>query len=151
VPDAVHVHLVCRREAFRPVPATRARWLEPEADYAAARALWAPFTDLGRAEWLDFWTQGYAYCGIFEQGALVARAAVWRYSDGAWELAAVFVVPERRRRGLAKEVCSLATARILDAGRLATCSTRADNAAMRRTAAALGYAPGPDGGPEAAG
>jgi len=139
-----YIRLVCGQDTFRPVPSRRARWLDADGDYAAARGMWAHFIDLSRDEWRGFWRQGYEYVGIFDDGDLVARAALWRYSDEAWELAAVYVLPEWRRRGLAVEVCSLVTARILGAGRLATCNTRADNVPMQKTALALGFRrPGP--------
>ncbi len=136
-----YVRMVSRLTDFRPVGIVNARWLESHSDYELARAMWADFMELSREEWLSFWDQGYEYCGIVDNGSLVARAAVWRCSDGAWELAAVATLPEYQRRGLAREVCSLATSRILGAGRLATCNTRADNVPMRRTAVAIGFAP----------
>ena len=132
--------MVCLRTTFRPVPVVSARWLDPYRDYEFARAMWASFMELSREEWLGFWEQGYDYCGIVDKGLLVARAAIWRYSDGAWELASVGTMPEYRRRGLATEVCSLATSRIVTADRLATCNTRMDNIPMQRTAAAIGFA-----------
>ena len=138
------MRMVCDRRAFRPAPIVSARWLDADGDYPAARAMWSGSMDLTKNEWLGSWHQGYEYCGIFADAALVARAAVWRYSEQAWELASVAVLPAYRRRGMAKEVCSLATARILDAGRLAMCSTRVDNVAMRRTAMAIGYCPDRD-------
>ena len=135
-----YVRMVCRRADFRPVGMVKARWLDPHGDYELVRAMWASFMELSREEWLSFWDQGYEYCGIVADGLLVACAAVWRYSDDAWELAAAGTLPAYRRRGLARVVSSLATSRILDADRLATCNTRADNVAMQRTAAAIGFA-----------
>jgi len=64
---------------------------------------------------------------------------VWRYSEEAWEVAAVYTVPAFRRRGYGKAVVSFVTAHILDAGRLATCHTRVDNAAMIATAESVGF------------
>lgn len=76
-------------------------------------------------------------------------AAVWKYCDTAWEAAAVGTRPATRtrhargasvrRRGFGKAVVSFVTNTILEAGRLATCSTSGDNIAMQRTAAAVGF------------
>lgn len=133
------VRMVCRRTTFRPVAVVNARWLDAHRDYELVRAMWANFMELSCEEWRSFWEQGYEYCGIIDNGLMVARAAVWRYSDDAWELASVETLPECRRRGLATEVCSLATSRIVGADRIATCNIRIDNIPMQRTAAAIGF------------
>ena len=136
---AAYVQLICGGANFRPAPLQSARWLDPRGDYPAAGLIWSSVMDLSLEEWLGFWDEGYEYCGIFDGGRLVARAAAWRYSDDAWELAAVGVLPEWRRRGLGKAVCTLATSRILEAGRTATCTILADNVPMLRTAQAIGF------------
>ncbi len=66
-------------------------------------------------------------------------AAIWRYSNEAWELAAVSTRPEFRQRGYGQSVASFVTAAILGQGRLATCLTAGDNTAMRRTAESIGF------------
>ena len=70
---------------------------------------------------------------------IIARAAVWAYSDTAWELAAVMTQPDHCGHGSARAVCSFATAQILAAGRTATCHTALTNTAMLRVAERLGY------------
>ena len=134
-----YLRLVCSRADFRPVAISRARWLDPQADFEVARVAWSSVTELRREEWLGFWAQGYEYCGVVDHGLLVAHAAVWRYSDDAWELAAVGTLPDYRRKGLGRAVCSLATSRIIDADRLATCNIESVNVAMRRTATGIGF------------
>jgi predicted GNAT family acetyltransferase len=96
-------------------------------------------------DWQEVFDQGFRYCGIVQSGAIVALAAVWTYSSEAWELAAVQTDEAWRGRGYAKAVCSFVTAHILANGRVATCGTGADNIAMQRVAAAIGFRPMPEG------
>ena len=138
-PQSEYVRLVCRRTEFRPVETMNARWLDPQEDYELARVAWSSGMELSREEWLGFWEQGYEYCGVVDHGLLLAHAAVWRYTDDAWELAAVGTLHEYRRQGLGKAVCSFATSRIIDANRFATCNIESVNVAMRRTATAIGF------------
>lgn len=129
----------CTREDFRPAIMHPVRWLDWEQDLEMARELWGMEPEPFRGMWNEAREQGYQYCAVIEEGKIIARAAVWRYSDTAWELAAVFVREDHQRRGYGKSVCSCATATILDAGRIATCHTRTDNLAMRRTAESIGF------------
>ena len=82
---------------------------------------------------------GYEYAAIIAEGQIVSIAAVWRYSDDAWEAAAVSTNPESRRKRYAKTVVSFVSASILASGRKATCLTRSDNVAMQRTAESVGF------------
>jgi predicted GNAT family acetyltransferase len=66
-------------------------------------------------------------------------AAVWRYSEVAWEVASVYTRPEVRGRGYAKAVVAFVTTAILGAGKRATCSTASDNRAMQRVAERVGF------------
>lgn len=68
-----YVTMICAPGLFRPVPVVRARWLDPHGDYPAARVMWAPFMDLSGMAGLP--GTSFEYCGIFEGGALVARAS----------------------------------------------------------------------------
>ncbi len=66
-------------------------------------------------------------------------AAVWRYSEPAWEVAAVWTRPEARHQGYATAAVSFVTAYILEEGRRATCLTDAGNILMKRTAENVGF------------
>jgi GNAT superfamily N-acetyltransferase len=92
-----HVNLECVAAEFRPRQPHAVRWLNWEEDYTLARDLWA--FPISRDDWLGFRDEGYQYCAVVEDGRIVSIAAVWRYSDHAWELAAVSTRPEFRRRG----------------------------------------------------
>lgn len=139
-----YLNLTCTRDTFRPSLTADVRWLDWEADSELARALWAlqgfVYSDEG---WRELWSgaraEGYRYCAVIEDGTIASRAAVWRYSDEAWEVAAVYTAPAWRRQGYARSVVSFVTAYILDAGRVATCHTNVDNLAMARTAEAVGF------------
>jgi RimJ/RimL family protein N-acetyltransferase len=139
------VELVCRPENFRPFPDKRVRWLDWEADYPYARMAWQDSgIDLTYEEWNAAREEGYIYCGIIENAMLIGTAAVWIYSQPAWEVAAVRTMPLYRNRGLAKATISFVTGHIHRAGRLATCHTSRDNFAMIRAAQAVGFVLNPD-------
>jgi predicted GNAT family acetyltransferase len=131
------VALACPPDAFRPVPHTNVRWLDPERDRLLFRMEGRePPT---REDWEEWHAQGYRYCAMLQAEAMLSRAAVWMRSDDAWELAAVWTDPAHRNQRYARSVCSFVTAHILASGREATCHTNANNAAMLRVAESLGY------------
>jgi len=132
-----HVNLECVADTFRPCQPYAVRWLDVEADYPLARDSWA--FPISPEDWRSFRDEGYQYCAVVEDGRIVSIAAVWSYSDQAWELAAVATLPEFRRRGYGKSVASFVTAAILSEGRRATCLTAADNVAMQQTAQSVGF------------
>lgn len=76
---------------------------------------------------------------ILEDGKIVARAAVWMYSEEAWEVAGVHTLPAYRRRGYGEALVRFCTAEIVRRGRKATCTTGEDTAAMINTAKAVGF------------
>ena len=136
------VELICTGETFRPVDHEEVRWLDQDGDLLLYQE--AFYRQIGaeppsREDWEEWHQQGYRYCGLVRGQTIIARAAVWAYSDTAWELAAVMTQPEYRGRGSARAVCSFATAQILAAGRTAMCHTAATNSAMLRVAESLGY------------
>ena len=76
---------------------------------------------------------------IWEDGRIVSRAAIWKYSQTAWEVAAVSTLPEYRCKGYGEIIVSHCTALILNNGKIATCTTSDTNIAMRRTAEKVGF------------
>jgi ribosomal protein S18 acetylase RimI-like enzyme len=133
------VRLRCTREQFRPSASDRVRWLDWDRDYVLASAFWPPDLPLTRETWDEARVLGYHYCAIVEDDKVASIAAEWRYADDAWEVAAVGTAPAYRRRGYARSVVSFVTAQILDAGRVATCTTGCENIAMVRTAESVGF------------
>src|SRR5713101_8869589 len=103
------------RFAARPThSASRVRWFDLDADFRLMRERWrAVGASMTRAESKDLQREGYRYCGIVEEGAIVASAAVWMYSPAAWKLAAVWTREDRRSMGYATAACSFATAHIV--------------------------------------
>ena len=132
-----HVNLECVPDTFRPCQPHAVRWLDVEADYPLARAFWT--IPISSEDWRGFRDEGYQYCAVTDDKKIISIAAVWRYSDAAWELAAVSTLPEFRRRGYGQSVASFVTAAILGQSRRATCLTAADNVAMQQTAKSVGY------------
>ena len=110
-----------------------------EEDFELARQFGRQDPPLSREEWSGNRQAGYRYCALILEGRIVAEAAAWSRSDEAWEVAAVYTDPDLRRKGHARAVVSFATAHILSTGRVATCTTNADNTAMIRTAESVGF------------
>lgn len=134
----------CTAETLLPfVSKYQVRWLDWDKDIHLAHELWKmsiPDFESFRMMWNETREQDYHFCAIIEENKIIARAAVWRYSNAAWELAAVYVREEQYyMKGYGKSVCSFATEAILDAGRTATCHTDISNIAMQRTAESIGY------------
>ena len=76
---------------------------------------------------------------IWENGKIIARAAIWKYSQTAWEVAAVSTLPAHRGKGYGTMVVEHCTAMILKSGKIATCTTSDTNTAMRRVAEKAGF------------
>ncbi len=87
-------------------------------------------------EWLD---EGTEYYLLYVGDKPVARCAVEKYSDDAWEAADVKTVPEYRNKGFSKEIVSFVTQKILEQGKTATCSTLPNNYAMLNVINSLGF------------
>ena len=123
------IGLICTPKTFWPVGHEEVRWLDQDEGLA----LFQQFSrETGaeppsREEWEEWHQQGYRYCSLVRGETITAEAAVWTYSDTAWELAAVKTRPDYRGRGCGRSVCSFATAHILAAGRTATCHTALAN------------------------
>jgi RimJ/RimL family protein N-acetyltransferase len=138
--EANIVTLECTRATYVPAPDPRVRWLDRETDFDLACEAWgAVGIPITRADWDDWRRQGYGYCGIVEDGRLVANAAAWTYSPTASEVAAVRTREGHRSQGYSTAVCSFVTAYILASGQTATFSMRADNTPMLRVAMRLGF------------
>jgi RimJ/RimL family protein N-acetyltransferase len=143
------VRYECTQATFRPDTGHPVRWLDWERDYVLARTIWPDEYPLSRETWQEARELGYRYCGIIEcrrnsecpagKPRLLAIAAVWRYSETAWEAAAVRTQPDACLRGYAKAAVSFVTAHILNSGRRATCTTAWDNGAMQKTAESVGF------------
>ena len=89
------------------------------------------FDGFDMAAWQDY--------AIIENGKMIARAAIWQRSEDGWEVAAVSTVPEYRRMGYGEAVVRYCLSKILEAGKTATCTTRAGNIAMIKTALKAGF------------
>lgn len=143
-PQPRYAHYECTPATFRPNTDHPVRWLDWERDYLLARTMWPEGSPLTRETWLEARELGYRYCGVVVEqpggkSRLLSIAAVWRYSETAWEVAAVRTRPDARRKGYAKATVSFVTADILECGRRATCTTGPDNVAMQRTAESVGF------------
>jgi GNAT superfamily N-acetyltransferase len=134
-----YVYYTCTLDTFRGMSTKPVRWLDYESDYALVRDYWSAYSFLSPETWSEARAASYTYAAIIEDDAIVALAAAWRYSEEAWELAAVLVEQEHRQLGYGRTVCSFVTDFILKAGKRATCTTAIDNIPMRKTAECIGY------------
>lgn len=87
-------------------------------------------------EWLNERTEYYL---LYYNNKPVARCAIEKYSDTAWEAADVKTATEYRNKVLSKEIVSFVTQKILAQGKTATCSTLPDNHAMLNVIHTLGF------------
>ncbi len=134
------IHLTCTQEEFAPPDYSSVRWLELDADFELARGLWAACQqELTYPTWVEAHDLGYTYAGIIVEEKLVSCAAVWRYSEQAWEVAAVVTRDGYRRRGYSKQAVAFVTAYIFEQSRRPTCTTNDDNIAMIATARSVGF------------
>ena len=133
--------LICTPDTFRPQPCDGLRWWEV-GDWALVAAAhehlggqrpWTP------SEWQNLYAQGYRYCALVPDGRALAWGGLWPRSNDQWEVIAVGTDPAVRNRGYGRAVVAFVTSAILAAGRTASITTGADNAAMLRTAAAVGF------------
>lgn len=97
------------------------------------------FKGASKKDWKSWLNEGTEYYLLFIDDKPVARCAIERYSDAAWEAADVKTALNYRNKGLSKEVVSFVTRKILEQGRTATCSTMPDNYAMLKVIESLGY------------
>lgn len=70
---------------------------------------------------------------------IIARAGIWKYSDNEWEVAGVSTLPEYRCKGYSTILVRYCIAKILENGKIATCSTKSTNIPMIKTALKAGF------------
>lgn len=76
---------------------------------------------------------------IIEQGEIIARAGIWKMNEKEWEVAGVSSLPEYRKKGYGEAVVRSCIAKILEEGRVATCTTKTTNTPMINTAIKSGF------------
>ena len=134
------MNFACTAQTFRPVDNSGVFWLDIYGDYEIVRAYWhAHGLSLSRAMWEQAHRWGYHYAVITIEGEIISCAAVGRFSNDVWAVAAVGTLSGFRRRGHSKAVVSFVTRHILDAGRVAVIETGDDNEAMAATARSVGF------------
>lgn len=76
---------------------------------------------------------------IIENGEIISRAGIWKMNDTEWEVAGVSTLPEYRKQGYGEAVVKSLIAKILECGKVATCTTKNTNIAMINTAVKAGF------------
>lgn len=97
------------------------------------------FKGVTPSDWNTWAAEGTEYYLLYADEKPVARCAIEKYSDTAWEAADVKTVPAYRNQGLSKELVCFVTRKILEQNRTATCSTLPTNHAMLHVIRTLGY------------
>lgn len=97
------------------------------------------FKGADASDWNELNNEGTEYYLLFVDEKPVARCAIEKYSDTAWEAADVKTVPEYRNNGFSKELVSFVTQKILEQNKIATCSTLPNNYAMLNVIRSLGF------------
>jgi hypothetical protein len=114
--------------------------LDRVADYEIAGTYWQAYgLSLSSTVWEQAHELGYRYAAITTDGDIASCAAVWRFSNEVWAVAAVGTLPGFCRHGFSKAVVSFVTRHILDAGRIAVIETGDENRAMAATAKSVGF------------
>lgn len=76
---------------------------------------------------------------IIENGEIITRAGIWKMNDTYWEVAGVSTLPEHRKKGYGERVVRSCIAKILEEGKVATCTTKITNTPMINTAVKAGF------------
>jgi len=133
-------YFLCTEQSLRPITLNEVIWLDHDKDYELAKIYWAKHgLELPYSMWLEAQESGYEYAAIIKNGAIVSCAAVWRFSDVAWEVSAVTTLEAHRQQGNSRKVVSFITRFILSEGRTPTTSTQDDNLAMIAKAKSVGF------------
>lgn len=129
-----------RKPVENAAPNSAVRWLSVE-DYAVfcAHLALCGQRALDESDWKEMYAEGTAYCGLFVNGEMAARAAVEKYSLNAWEVADVRTAAPHRARGYAFAVSAFVLEYILAHGKTATIRTEEDNVKMQRVIEKLGF------------
>jgi hypothetical protein len=134
-------YFLCTPSDFLPATTpAQVRWLDPLHEYDLACAYWQQFQiALPPETWLKAHDYGYQYAAHFEEGQVLSLAALWRFSERVWEVAAFSTLAAHRPYTCSKAVASFVTRHILESGRWATFSANDDNNVMIATAQSLGF------------
>ena len=90
-------------------------------------------------KWKEIYRNGTVYCGMFENGNMIARACREVISTEQWEIADVRVVKEFRGKGYAFQICQFVLSYILSNNKTPTIRTEDTNYAMQKVISKLGF------------
>jgi GNAT superfamily N-acetyltransferase len=140
--DSSFVYFTCSQADLLAIDTHGVRWLDQDHDYELARNYWAAFNqNLRMSTWHKAHEYCYEYAANLENNWITATAAVWRFSETTWDVAAVSTLPDYRRQGRSRATIAFVTAHILEAGRVASCCTNANNQAAVAAILSVGFHP----------
>lgn len=137
------IKFVCTKDDFKGKADERVAWFDAFENYDMLNEFFgkhdkklmeskeAYFEDFDFTEWDDY--------VIIENGEIIARAGIWKVNDTEWEVAGVSTLPKYRKQGYGEAVVRSCIAKILDEGKIATCTTKTTNTAMINTALKAGF------------
>ena len=96
---------------------------------------------ISEAEWQEICADGTVYYLLYEKGLPVARAAIEKLSDEAWEIADVRTAKQFRNRGFSETICRYVISQILSENKNVTIRTESYNLSMLRVIEKLGFNP----------
>lgn len=96
---------------------------------------------ISEAEWQAICADGTVYYLLYEKGLPVARAAIEKLSDEAWEIADVRTAKQFRNRGFSETICRYVISQILSENKNVTIRTESYNLSMLRVIEKLGFKP----------
>lgn len=96
-------------------------------------------TPICEKTWEEIYRNGTIYCGMFENGVMIARACREIISTEQWEIADVRVVKEFRNQGCAFQICQFVLSDIHSNTKTATIRTENTNYPMQKVIANLGF------------
>ena len=119
---------------FKPENHKGVRWLNNE-DYHYMNDFW----NISLDTWNEAKEKDVTYCAIIEEGKIISVAAVWKYSEDKWEVAAVNTREGFENRGFGKKVVSFVTEYILSCNKIPTLTTGEKNTVMQKVAEKVGF------------
>lgn len=137
------INFICTKDDFIGGFDPRATELNAWEDYDLLNEFFGahnPDLMCSRDEYFDgFDSSSWTDYVIIEDGAIVSRAAIWKKSDEVWEVAGVSTRPDRRGEGFGSAVVRSCAVKIIENGKIASCTTRPTNTAMINTALSAGF------------
>ncbi len=137
------VKFICAKEDFKGEADERVQLFDAFENYDMLNEFFGKH-DKKLMEDKDTYFDGYDFASwddyvIIENGEIIARAGIWKMNDECWEVAGVSTLPKYRKKGYGEAVVRSLIAKILESGKVATCTTKTTNKPVINTALKAGF------------